>query len=71
MSKPTILTKFNTTEITTFGNGGGVRVKLSPTNAEQKASGLSGNIELELPTEGAAIADFTHGEYEVTFTKVG
>jgi hypothetical protein len=66
----TILIQFNVTEIATLGNGGGTSVKLSPSQAEHKTSGVMGNIELSLPIEAANIADFTHGEYQVAFTKL-
>jgi hypothetical protein len=60
-------TTFNTTEITSLNNGGGVKVKMLPTK-DALQTGKLGTIELHLTEEQGEA--FTHGHYKVTFEKV-
>jgi len=70
--KNTIRIKFNVSEITSYGNGGGVKVVLMPTitNSEENKSFLgkmpSGRIEIDLPELNG---EFEFGEYYVDFIK--
>ena len=70
-----IRTKFNVTEITRYGNGGGGKVILLPVigNSEENKkfweAAPSGKIELGIDNPKALEA-FDLGEYYVDFTKV-
>lgn len=66
--------KFNVTEITRYGNGGGGKVTLAPVigNSEENKSFWkyipSGKIEI-LVDNPEAFEQFEFGEYYVDFTK--
>lgn len=72
MSNKTIRAKFNVSEITKYGNGGGTKVTLLAVinNSEENKSFWkytpSGKIEMYIDNPNA---EFQFGEYYIDFTK--
>ena len=70
-----VTTKFNVTELTRYGNGGGVKVKLSPVmgNTEENKEFWkytpSGSIEMYIDNPEAFKQFEDLGEFYVTFEK--
>ena len=68
MTQEPITIRFNVAETTQYGNGGGSKVVLiCSTEANEIRSALAGKIDLHF---GSPNVDFSHGEYEVTITKI-